>query len=140
VNDHDEFVIFAWLEEGMLHIRESYVNDMTFLRCKPDSILVDLQVAEGLLAHYVWSDNQVLQDFLLALHHDQFFKFLLIGSASFLVSCIFLFQDFDMLDQVLDLLSACVQVIIAILVSSVLQSKFLYEDGVLVSHGWELQH
>lgn len=42
VDDHDQLVIPAWLEEGMLDIREWNVYDVILLGHKADTVLMDL--------------------------------------------------------------------------------------------------
>ena len=67
VDDHDQLVVPAGLEEGMLDIRERDVYDVILLRDKADAVLMNLKVAHGLLSNYVGTNDKVLEHFLLAL-------------------------------------------------------------------------
>ena len=60
VDDYDKLVLRTGLEEGVLDVREGDVHGVAFLGEEADTVLMDLQVPNGLLAHDVRADDQVL--------------------------------------------------------------------------------
>jgi hypothetical protein len=67
VNNNDQFILCTGLEEGMLDVREGNIHVVALGGDETDSILVNLQVTCGLLAHYVGSNDQTLKHLFLAL-------------------------------------------------------------------------
>jgi hypothetical protein len=115
VYDDYEFIIAARLEEGVLDVREGDVDVVALLGDKADSVLVDLEMPRGLLAHDVRTDDQVLQDFLLTLDKLEVFHMPIIGSAVLSLRALSSsLLVFDLLQQVLDVLRCCDQVILPV--------------------------
>ena len=138
MDDHDQFIVRTRLEEGVLDVREGDVHVVPLLRGEPHPVLVDLQVAQRLLAHDVRPDHQVIQCLLLpALRRHQLLALVLL--TRLLLHCLFLVQQLHLLYQILYLL-VFVDKVVLTATCLVLQGQFLYEQGVWgVRTGRELQ-
>lgn len=86
VDDHYNFFWGARLEEAMLNVREAYINFLSLGSCKPDTILLDFQVADRLFSSEVRTDDKTFKDILTlsTWSHDKLFKrFFNLGQLNF---------------------------------------------------------
>lgn len=60
MNNCNQFILCAWLEEGMLDIRKSYIDHVALLGSEANSILMDLQVTDCLLTDDIRANDKVL--------------------------------------------------------------------------------
>lgn len=88
-NDN-KFIFITGLEESMLDVRERNINSVTFLRCKTDSILMDLKIPYSFLSNNVRSDNKVLQDFSLPFNGNEVLMMCILLIMILTSSCLFL--------------------------------------------------
>jgi len=118
------------LEERMLHVGEGAVDPNTLGGDVRDTILVDLEVSDGLPPFEVWLDDNVLQGLSPSVDHLQRLQDVLL--ILFLV--LLLVLDLGFLDQVFDLLLGQSQVVVLPSLVLVFEGQLLDEDSVGVSH------
>jgi hypothetical protein len=132
VDDHDQLIIPARLEEGMLDIRERNVYDVILLRDKSDTILMNLKVAHGLLSDNVGTNDKVLEHLLLTLDCLKDLD-LTIACCTILRSRVLSghFLVFNPFKQVLDLLGSSYKVVLTVdLGALILQSQLPNEESI----------
>lgn len=110
-NDN-KLVLRTWLEEGMPNVWECDVDIVTFLRLETNSVLMNLQVTYSFLANDIWTDYQVLEEFLLAFYCDEIFQRIILLWL-ILFAWIVLLLCFDLLDEVFDLFESVVEMILS---------------------------
>jgi hypothetical protein len=132
VDDHDQLVVPARLEEGMLDIGERDVYDVILLGDEADTVLMNLKVAHGLLSNDVGTNDKVLEHLLLALD--------CLKSLDLTIACPAILRQrvlsgdllvFDPLKQILDLLGGGHEVVLsADLGALILKSQLSDKEGV----------
>lgn len=77
MKDYDDLIRRAWLIEAVLDVAETDIHLLPFSRRVPQSVLMDLQISNGLLANKVRSNYKIVE--LVSsgsLIHNQLFKLL----------------------------------------------------------------
>lgn len=123
MQDNEHFGEPARLEEGVLNVLETDVNLVSFVRRVSHSILVQVEVSEGSLSYYIWSDYKVLKHVFPALDQLQLVLSDCHFSNTVLLVLVSGFHDFD---QLLDLLVSFSQVLGV--GSSVFQSQLFHVE------------
>ena len=132
VDNHDQLVIPARLEEGMLDIRERDIYDVILLGDESDTILMDLKVAHGLLSDNVGTNDKVLEHLLLTLD--------CLKDLDLTIACCTILRNrvlsghflvLNPLKQVLDLLGGSYKVVLTVdLGALILQSQLPNEESI----------
>uniref|UniRef100_A0A7S3IHR1 NAD-specific glutamate dehydrogenase n=1 Tax=Strombidium inclinatum TaxID=197538 RepID=A0A7S3IHR1_9SPIT len=128
VDDRNDLVLLARLEEHVLHVGEGDVNAHALGAHEAHSVLVHFQIAHSLAAFEMRLDDDVLKHFLAALDELQRLE------AGLVLLVLLLVAHLALLDQVLDLLLSLLEVVVLAAVVAVLEGQLLHEDGVGVGH------
>lgn len=131
VDDGQQLVGCARLEECMLDLSERDIELQTFRAHVADSILVQLQVADGLLAFEVWLDRHVLEHVTAA--GNRFKGLHLLHVSLVLLPFIFLgISLLDLFDQIFDLLVHDSKMVRFTALVLVLKGQFLKEHNIWI--------
>lgn len=119
VDDCSELVLGAGLEEHVLHVGKQQIKTEAFRGNVAESVVVDLEIADGLLSLEVRLHNHVLKHLFLTLDHVQLVTLRVDQSLLFLVA--FLVLHLCFFDKIFNLLLSLFEVVVLSFLVSVLK-------------------
>lgn len=135
VDDGNQLVLEAGLEERVLDVGERNVDLQPFGRSEAHTVLVDLKVANGLSALDGWFDDNVFEGLFSSLDRNE----LLSDVLELLLFIFLLIRVLVLLDEFFDLLLRDSEVVLLSLLVLVLKRHLLQENSIGISHIREQQ-